>query len=475
MDSGMGFRPVKNPFYRTKMCSFWQRGHCPYGERCTYIHPSPNDPLPPSMGRGPSMRPDSPSRLSDLDDIEMNPAHTGGRRGICRLYAQTGRCRFGDRCKFRHERFPGGYPSDLPMRSMGNHYDHRSRLPEPHHGYGRDPRDMRDFRDLRDRGDPRDMRDMRERDFRDVREREARLREQYYGVGTSDRDRPGPGGDSLFSSMLPASTFSMFGSGSSAGPTSSLFSGGFPFHPDRILEKERGERQPGEPGADDLVRGVTNLGLEDDRDLLSAHGAALGPSGVHTSFIASPLAVPGAPVSPNPLPNHKGMFPTSSIVMPGDLGSKDVQSVAGVTVNTDRAEATTPSATNPPSPSLDGTTSGIAGPLTGSPNSSGAVVTSVGAAASVSQTSTIVMPTQVSSIVNPNPNAKTMVNTAWKADARCDKCLSLGTVFNVKGSRGRLCWRCCPCAHCGQYPGEAVCAAGLCGTCFSPVFGERLR
>jgi hypothetical protein len=55
----------------------------------------------------------------------------------------------------------------------------------------------------------------------------------------------------------------------------------------------------------------------------------------------------------------------------------------------------------------------------------------------------------------------------------CVKCSNLPSVY----SRGflTLCWRCCPCVHCGDNEGRAVCAMGVCEDCFEEIAGERLR
>jgi hypothetical protein len=63
------------------------------------------------------------------------------------------------------------------------------------------------------------------------------------------------------------------------------------------------------------------------------------------------------------------------------------------------------------------------------------------------------------------------VNKNFDPEAECQKCKSTGTVYNK--DLVRYCWKCCPCVYCGQ--GYAVCQAGVCATCYSPLLGERLR
>jgi hypothetical protein len=72
---------------------------------------------------------------------------------------------------------------------------------------------------------------------------------------------------------------------------------------------------------------------------------------------------------------------------------------------------------------------------------------------------------------------------SWNAAGVCSHCRTRGTVFATP-PRGRepgvlLCWLCCPCLLCGRTGpgglGVAVCAQGLCGACWNPVIGPRLR
>ena len=51
---------------KTKLCTKYLNGNCPYGEKCTFAH----------------------------DQSEL-------RRGNCKFFAQ-GNCRFGDECQFEH-------------------------------------------------------------------------------------------------------------------------------------------------------------------------------------------------------------------------------------------------------------------------------------------------------------------------------------------------------------------------------------
>jgi len=78
---------------------------------------------------------------------------------------------------------------------------------------------------------------------------------------------------------------------------------------------------------------------------------------------------------------------------------------------------------------------------------------------------------------NPNPNiGTTVICKNFASESKCNKCGSIGTVYKQGDilSAIRLCWRCCPCLHCGSNTG-AVCAAGLCDTCYTPFIGSRLR
>jgi hypothetical protein len=69
--------------------------------------------------------------------------------------------------------------------------------------------------------------------------------------------------------------------------------------------------------------------------------------------------------------------------------------------------------------------------------------------------------------------ANTLQTVSANANLACLKCGSTPSVYN-QGFRS-LCWRCCPCIHCGENEGKAVCAIGLCENCYIPYAGDRLR
>jgi hypothetical protein len=106
-----------------------------------------------------------------------------------------------------------------------------------------------------------------------------------------------------------------------------------------------------------------------------------------------------------------------------------------------------------------------------SPNMSGMNMGQV----QVQQSSSISAKKEVKEAAAKRSNASSpsgmFVNKHFDPEAECQKCKAVGTVYNKE--LVRWCWQCCPCVFCGQ--GQAVCTAGVCSKCYSPLLGERLR
>lgn len=72
-----------------KLChSFAQTGRCRYGENCRYRHATPR-----AGGR---------QNNQYEDDLKRNPNYENESRLLCRIYARTGYCRYENSCRFAH-------------------------------------------------------------------------------------------------------------------------------------------------------------------------------------------------------------------------------------------------------------------------------------------------------------------------------------------------------------------------------------
>jgi hypothetical protein len=91
-----------SPERATKLCRFFQDGkECKYGLRCKFRHdrqPDPSDLDARLKKLEQQSQQDPRSRVEAIKD----QVKAKRKKGICRVHAAGGRCRYGDNCKFEH-------------------------------------------------------------------------------------------------------------------------------------------------------------------------------------------------------------------------------------------------------------------------------------------------------------------------------------------------------------------------------------
>eukprot|EP00971_Amphidinium_carterae_P026469 522097-Amphidinium_carterae.1 len=99
----------------SRVCYQWQRGECRKGGKCRFTHPPEEKGIKPrNTGNGSTHRRNSPSGASRRNSPAPggstsrggSPANSSASElgNRCLSYLKTGKCRFGDRCRYTHER-----------------------------------------------------------------------------------------------------------------------------------------------------------------------------------------------------------------------------------------------------------------------------------------------------------------------------------------------------------------------------------